>query len=299
VIDPDIVRRFGTTAAADDEDALTRAALLIPHLEHDGFDPGPTLERLAQLGAAAAARLARLDPGAPALARVEALNAWFFGEEGFHGNEDRYEDPRNSFLDEVVARRTGIPISLSVVYIDVARRAGLRLEGVSFPGRFLVRCTPPPHEPHGRRPVIVDPFGGGTLLTEADCRQLLRRQAGEDAPFDRRLLAPAETVQILARMLTNLKRLYVSMRSFPQARDTVELLLALDPLSPTELRDRGLLSYQMQDLAAALRDLEASLAVTPFPGASQEPGPAAEQQEESARLWDHVKTLRRRLASFN
>jgi regulator of sirC expression with transglutaminase-like and TPR domain len=298
VIDDRTVQRFATMAASEDEDALTRAALLIPCIEHERFDPAPTLRRLEELGALAVDRLARVGAEAPAAARVEALNTLLFEEEGFHGNEERYDDPRNSFLDDVVARRTGIPIALSVVYMDVARRAGLHIEGVSFPGRFLVRCAPSAHDRQGARPLVIDPFDGGTLLTEADCRQLLRRQAGEDARFDRRLLAPADTPQILARMLTNLKRLYVAMRSFPQARDAVDLLLALDPLSPTELRDRGLLSYHMQDLTAALRDLEACLRVASFPGTGQE-GAAADEDNESARLWDHVKTLRRRIASFN
>jgi regulator of sirC expression with transglutaminase-like and TPR domain len=299
VIDAETVRRFATTAVAPDEEALTRAALLIPALEYEAFDPAPTLRALERLGAAAAARLGRVGAGAPAAARVEALNALFFAEEGFHGNEDRYDDPRNSFLNDVVARRTGIPISLSVVYIDVARRAGLHLEGVGFPGRFLVRHPPSPHE-RLARPLIIDPFDGGALLTEADCRQLLRQHLGDDAAFDRRLLAPADRVQILARMLTNLKRLYVSMRSFPQARDAVDLLLGLDPLSPTELRDRGLLSYHMQDLAAALRDLEACLKVATLPGGAQENATITdEERDEPARLWEHVKTLRRRLASFN
>jgi regulator of sirC expression with transglutaminase-like and TPR domain len=298
VIDAEILRRFAAASASPDDTALTTAALLIPRIEYGPFDPAPTLTELAGLGTMAADRLARVGPDAPPIEQVHALNDLLFEKEGFRGNEERYDDPRNSFLTDVVARRTGIPIALSIVYLDVARRAGLRIEGVSFPGHFLVRCPPSPHDRHGARPLIIDPFHGGALLTEADCRQLLRRHLGEDATFDRRLLAPADTPQILARMLTNLKRLYVAMRSFPHARDAVDLLLALDPLDWTELRDRGLLSYHMQDLAAALRDLEACLRSATFP-APGEDSADSEQQEESARLWEHVKALRRRLASFN
>jgi regulator of sirC expression with transglutaminase-like and TPR domain len=217
-----------------------------------------------------------------------------YDEEGFAGNQERYDDPRNSFLNDVITRRTGIPISLGVVYLDVARQAGVPMEGVNFPGHFLVRWKPPAGR-RARPELIVDPFHAGASLSEADCRELLRKHLGDEASYDRRLLARAAKRDILVRMLVNLKRLYVSMRSFPQARDTVELLLALDPLSLEELRDRGLLSYHLQQFPAALRDLETYLlSVSRSGGASDE-----ESRDEYRQVWDHVKTLRRRVAGMN
>src|SRR6185436_8822543 len=150
---------------------------------------------------------------------------------------------------------------LAIVYLEVGRRAGLRLEGVNFPGHFLVRAL----GAHGTADdeLIIDPFHAGAILSEVDCRHLLREYVGENTAFDRGLLATATRQHIVVRMLVNLKRLYVRMRSFPQARATADLLLAVDPSALVELRDRGLLAYHMEDFAAALKDLEAYLRLMP------------------------------------
>ena len=200
---------------------------------------------------------------------MRAFNEYLYDEQGFSGNRERYDDPRNSFLNEVLNRRTGIPISLAVVYLEVARRAGLRVAGVNFPGHFLLRA---PLAPHGRRsaprarrrrPHRRSVPRRGAFLSEIDCRELLRQHVGDDAAFDRTLLEPATRHQIVVRMLVNLKRLYVRMRSFPQARFISGLLLSVDPSAIVELRDRGLLAYHLQDFAGALRDLEAYLRLLP------------------------------------
>jgi len=169
------------------------------------------------------------------------------------------------------------------------------MEGVNFPGHFLVRYRPSRREPRAPTELIVDPFQNGTILSEADCRQLLRKHAGDDATFDRRLLAAADKRDILIRMLNNLKRLYVSMRSFPQARAAVDLLLTLDPLDATELRDRGLLSYHLQQFPAALADLEAYFRARPKLASDAE----EELRSEHDQVWEHLKTLRRRVAGLN
>jgi regulator of sirC expression with transglutaminase-like and TPR domain len=167
---------------------------------------------------------------------------------------------------------------------------------VNFPGHFLVRFGHADADTR-RQPLILDPFHGGALLGEADLRGLLRKHAGDEAPYDRRLLAAAGKRQILTRMLANLKRLYVAMRSFPQARTVVELLAAIDPLSLAEVRDRGLLAYHEGDYGAALRDLESYLRATSRTGTSSDVD--EDRREEFRQIWEHVKTLRRRIASFN
>src|SRR5436190_1684872 len=154
----------------------------------------------------------------------------------------------------------------------------------------------------GNRDHYDDPRN--SLLNEVDCRHLLRQHVGEEAAFDHGLLATATRQHIVVRMLVNLKRLYVRMRSFPQARAIADLLLAVDPSALAELRDRGLLAYHMEDFAAALRDLEAYLRLMPRGAADEEQemesGDADEQPaSESAQIWEHVKTLRRRVAGFN
>ena len=280
-------------------EALAPAALAIARVEYPALDPAPYLQRLERMGEAADGRLQRQDSRDTA-AQIATLNAYLFEELGFSGNREHYDDPRNSFLNEVLDRRLGIPISLAVVYLEIGRRAGLRLEGVNFPGHFLVRV-------HAEEDAIVDPFHAGAQLSEVDCRQLLRQHLGEEAAFDRGLLATATRQHIVVRMLVNLKRLYVRMRSFPQARAVADLLLAVDPSALAELRDRGLLAYHMEDFASALRDLEAYLRLMPRDAAitleaereNAEPGGDDEPASESAQIWEHVKTLRRRVAGFN
>ena len=188
-------------------EALAPAALAIARVEYPALDPAPYLQRLERMGEAAGGRLQRQDT-ADTASLIATLNAYLFEELGFRGNRERYDDPRNSFLNEVLDRRLGIPISLAVVYLEIGRRAGMRLEGVNFPGHFLVRVR-------ADEDVIVDPFHAGALLSEVDCRQLLRQHLGEEAAFDRGLLATATRQHIVVRMLVNLKRLYVRMRSFP------------------------------------------------------------------------------------
>jgi regulator of sirC expression with transglutaminase-like and TPR domain len=281
-------------------EALAPAALAIAGVEYPALDAGPYLHRLERMGEAAAGRLQRYQ-GAGHQVHIATLNAYLYEELGFSGNREHYDDPRNSFLNEVFDRRMGIPISLAVVYLEVGRRAGVRLEGVNFPGHFLVRA---PAEPAGSDDdLIIDPFHSGALLSEVDCRHLLRQHVGEEAAFDRTLLATATRQQIVVRMLVNLKRLYVRMRSFPQARAIADLLLAVDPSALSELRDRGLLAYHMEDFAAALKDLEAYLRLMPRGGGPEldENGPDSDERpaSESAQIWEHVKTLRRRVAGFN
>jgi regulator of sirC expression with transglutaminase-like and TPR domain len=222
---------------------------------------------------------------------VKALNAYLFDEQGFIGNREKYEDPRNSCLNEVLERRTGIPITLALLYIEVAARAGLRVDGVNFPGHFLVRC--PDVSAPGAKSIIIDPFHGGALLSEHDCRLLLQRHVGTEVAFDKSLLAPATRPQILLRMLLNLKRIYVHMRSFPQAREITEMLLALNPSALSELRDRGLLAYHLNDLATALRDLQTYLKLSRLADLDDE------ERQEQEQIWEHVKTLRRRVAALN
>jgi regulator of sirC expression with transglutaminase-like and TPR domain len=287
-------------------EALAPAALAIARVEYPALDAAPYLQRLERMGEAAAGRLQRDNPS-----RIATLNAYLYEELGFSGNRDHYDDPRNSFLNEVLDRRLGIPISLAAVYLEIGRRAGLRLEGINFPGHFLLRAPADasdargPRTPHSED-VIIDPFHAGALLSEVDCRHLLREQLGEDVAFDRSLFATATRQQIVVRMLVNLKRLYVRMRSFPQARAIADLLLTVDPSALAELRDRGLLAYHMEDFAAALKDLEAYLRLMPRQEAAErddqetvEADADESSASESAQIWEHVKALRRRVAGFN
>jgi regulator of sirC expression with transglutaminase-like and TPR domain len=273
-----LVHSFSHAALSSDPD-LAMPALLIARIEYPTLDVRPYLNQLDTLGREAGLRVAAVDGAL----RVQALNRLLFEEMAFTGNSSNYGDPRNSFLNEVLERRTGIPISLAVVYMEVARRAGLAVEGVNFPGHFLVRC----------QGLIIDAFHQGAILSEDACRVLLRRHEGEDASLEPHLRGHATKRQILVRMLVNLKQNYVAMNSFPQARDITELLLAIDPTATHELRDRGLLAYHLNDYSSALRDLQTYLALQPAKPANDE------AREDHDRIVEHVKTLRRRVATFN
>ena len=274
--------------------SLAPAALLIARIEYPRLDVGAYLAKLDAMGElarqAVQRRVARTADNSR-LACIKAVNEYLFEEMHFVGNREKYEDPRNSCLNEVLDRRTGIPITLCVVYMEVARRAGLHIDGVNFPGHFLVRC--PEVGSRGSSGLIIDPFHGGALLSEHDCRLLLQRQVGSEVAFSKSLLAPTTRLQILVRMLINLKRIYVHMRSFPQARDVTELLLAMTPSALSELRDRGLLAYHLNDVPGALRDLQTYLKLSSLAE------PDKESREEQEQIWEHVKTLRRRVASLN
>jgi regulator of sirC expression with transglutaminase-like and TPR domain len=273
--------------------ALAPAALVIGRIEYPRLDAGHYLARLDAMGDAARRAVQRhidVSGDDSTIACIRAVNEYLYEELRFVGNREKFEDPRNSCLNEVLDRRTGIPITMAVVYLEVARRAGLQTEGVNFPGHFLLRCT----ETSGRgRKLVIDPFHGGALLSEHDCRMLLQRHCGDEVAFSRSLLAPATRLQVIVRMLLNLKRLYVHMRSFPQARHVTELLLAMTPSALSELRDRGLLAYHLNDVTGALRDLQTYLKLSSMSEMDKE---AREEQEQ---IWEHVKTLRRRVAALN
>jgi regulator of sirC expression with transglutaminase-like and TPR domain len=299
VVSEQLLRSFTRVALSPDPD-LAIAALMFARLAYPRLDAAPYLERLDAYGREASERVrtahadardvpAHVDPDA--FARITALNQYLFDDQRFVGNDIHYEDPRNSFLNEVLDRRTGIPITLALVYMEVARRAGLALEGINFPGHFLVRHRATPGSPY-RADLIIDAHHGGALLTEGMCRELFLRHAGDSA-WTPQLLGQATKSQILVRMLLNLKRSYVAMFSLPQARDVTELLLAIDPSALGELRDRGLLAYHLNDYQAALRDLQHYLQLTPKSALDEE------QREEQELIWEHVKTLRRRVASLN
>jgi len=288
---------------------LAPAALAIARVEYPSLDAGSYLDAIDRMGETAAARVARA--GARGREAVQVLNEFLYDEQRFTGNRERYDDPRNSFLNEVLDRRTGIPISLAVVYLEVARRAGVQVTGVNFPGHFLLRAGDEQAQlRYGTDFLIVDPFHGGAILSEGDCREMLRQHVDEQTAFDRELLAPATRHEIVVRMLVNLKRLYVQMRSFPQARFVADLLLTVDPSALSELRDRGLLAYHLQDFGAALRDLEAYLQLQPR-RSDQQPtsdiqadggdgsGESEEGEDEDTQVWEHIKNLRKRVAGFN
>jgi len=289
----DLAGEFARAVASDE--GLASSALIIARLDCPQLDPAPYLRRLDEMGAAARARLrsAQRSRRFGRQETVAVLNAYLFDDLRLWSDPDGDDDPRNSFLNEVLDRRVGIPIALGVVYMEVARRAGIRIEGINFPGRFLLLCPADPGEESSSPGLVLDPFEAGAPVSERECREILHERLGGQVDFHPALLAPATKQQILGRLLVHLKRVYVGMRSFPQAREAIKLLLAINPSASAELRDRGLLAYHLRDFPAALRDLETYLLRAP----SEEPD--QDDRVERQQIWEHVKTLRRRVASLN
>jgi regulator of sirC expression with transglutaminase-like and TPR domain len=238
----------------DREVDLAEASLLVAAEEYPGLDVRGYLARLDEMGCSLRLRLE--EEPRPERA-VMALNRYMFHELGFRGNTEQYYDSRNSYLNEVLDRRTGIPLSLSTVYMEVARRAGLEVEGVGLPGHFVVRVQTP------RRPLLVDPFHAGTLLTEKDCQERLDRIFGGKVKLEPKMLRPCRRKDMLERMLRNLKAIYLRDQDADRALRVVDLIVRIQPGSAEDLRDRGVLYASLDCYGLAARDLESYLALAP------------------------------------
>jgi regulator of sirC expression with transglutaminase-like and TPR domain len=255
---PGLRERFATLVASP-TCTLDRAALEVARIGHPDLDPTPTLKRLDTLADALRPRLPR---GAAAATGARLLARHLFEDCGFRANRADYYDPRNSFLNDVVERRTGIPISLSVLAIEVGRRLGIPIEGVGFPGHFLVRVPAP------GAPLFLDCFQGGAAVEPDELlsrlRALAESSSGPDfAQVPPRFLERTPTPGILARMLRNLLRIYLEKRAHAQALAAVDLLLVLTPRSAEDLRTRARLYEALECFASAADDLRRYLALMP------------------------------------
>ena len=209
---------------------LARTALVMGRFEYPDLDVSAYLNRIDTLAVLAEPLLPAIEPPAQTLAQ------FLFDTVGFAGNVHDYADPRNSFLNEVMDRGLGIPISLSVLYLEVARRTGINAAGVGLPGHFIVRA-----ELADGQVLYLDPFHGGLPLTKDDCRARVSQITDGKLPFNEAFLQPVGGRYILARMLNNLKNHYASTSDFARAAKVVERLLVLHPDDPTETRNLGLI----------------------------------------------------------
>ena len=234
--------------------ALARAALVVAR----HFSPGLDIDHyMAGLDEYARQLRLRTPADASRAALITRLNHFLFEDRGFRGNHEHYHDPRNSLLNEVMDRRLGIPITLSILYLELGRELGLPLEGISFPGHFLVKC------PMDRGMVILDPFNGGVSLSEQDLRDRLEQQelGAHDGADVQDWLRLADRRATVARLLRNLKRIHVEAGQISEAIQVIGLLLVADPASARDLRERGNLFRRMECWGAAVSDLEQALAI--------------------------------------
>lgn len=244
---------------SDDAIDVLRGAALIAKDVYDDLDVDELLERLDALaGPLAGGALAGLAPAR----QTEEVTARF-RELGFHGNVDDYYDVKNSLLNDVLDRRTGIPITLTLVWCHIARRAGVLARGVSFPGHFLARVDPLGGRTSDEMPVIVDAFGGGRIVSSDDARALLRRALGEGVELDASVFHPANPRAILVRMLTNLKAAWAKNGEHARAFVAVDRILSLVPDSARVLRERAAIALKLGLVDLARTDLKRVLVLEP------------------------------------
>jgi regulator of sirC expression with transglutaminase-like and TPR domain len=273
-------RVFAEEVAKPDElIRLEYAALLVGAEDeaHKDVDIAEYLLRLEEWAAAARACLAQNS----SQSSIEVFTHFIFDGLGLSGNQLDYYDPRNSYLNEVIDRRKGIPITLSIIYMEVGRRIGLGVEGVGLPGHFIVRAR----ERDSQASALVDPFHGKTL-DQDDCQQRLDEAFDGQVRLTEEHLRPATTREILVRLLTNLKAVYARAGLHRLALAAVERILLLTPRAADERRDRGALLAQLDRLPEAIAETEAYLQLAPH-------APDTEQAREQ------LKALQRRQATRN
>ncbi len=265
-------RQLFAQIAGIDEDAfpLDRAALTLAMEEYPGLNISEHLRRLDTL-AARADVLIGIDRSP--VNCIESINETLFVQEGLRGNSEDYYDPRNSYLNQVLDRRLGIPVSLSIIYIEVAKRIDFPVCGVGFPGHFLAKHVAK------SRDIIIDPFNMGRILTMNDCQELLDKIHSGKVEMNPSLLQPMDKRAIITRLLYNLKGIYMQNEKYNQALSVIDKILLLNPGTPSEIRDRGVLFMQTSLFARALADLQQYLAHSSSP-------------DDRSYIENHIKMLR-------
>ncbi len=281
-------RAFAELIAGEDVTIdVAKAALLIARIEYSDLDPQGCLTALDALAHRVRVALhlpldtTSLPETTTPLTILDAINMVLFEQEGFRGNERDYYNPDNSFLNKVLENHIGIPISLSLLYMEVAKRVGLHIEGVGLPFHFVVRCTLPTEI------LYIDPFEGGLLLSEQDCRERIRRFShGRMNRLPRHFFEPVKPRQLLVRMLGNLKSIYIHQEDYAKALAVAHYILLLIPDAAREIRDRGMIHLQLKHYAKALHDLKAYLKLEP-------------QAEDKHEMQEHIRTIQQTIAMLN
>ena len=282
-------RAFETLVAGEDMAIdLSLAALLIANLEYPELDIAHYMAQLdslaervrALLGLTGAGTLEKLPVNMDVSAVIAAMNTVLFGQEHFHGNTEDYYNSSNSFLNEVLERHTGIPIALSLLYMEVGRRVGVWFDGVGLPFHFVVGCR------FQQKRIYIDPFESGRVLSEQECRTRVRQVIGKKDKIPTQWFEPVSRKYLLIRMLNNLKHIYLHSEDYARALRICDCILVLAPRSPQERRDRGVIYLQLKRYGRALSDLAAYLQLAPL----------AEDHDEIQR---QVKMIRQILAMMN
>ena len=274
--DPSLLELSAQVSRPDGRIDLARAALAIARWEYPRLDADAYLERLDGL----ARSVDGLRRSPDALGRLHRLREYLFVEQGFTGNRDDYYDPRNSFLNDVLDRRQGIPITLSLVLMEVGKRLGLAIEGIGLPGHFIAGARLDDSQ------ILLDPFNGGALVTPEECEELVGSVVGRPVTLRPEHYSPVSGRQLLTRMLANLKGAYWRRQEWDRVVGAIDRLLVLDPKAAGEWRDRGVAWSNLGEVRRGLGDWERYL--TEFPDA-----------EDHETVKGHLRRARQKLAQLN
>lgn len=270
----DFVRLVGRPDADFD---LVHAALLVAAESRPDLDVQGELRRIDDW---AAELKSHVEPSFNNLQKLARLRNFAFEQLGFRGDAANYYDPSNSLLNEVMSRRRGIPLTLGILFLELGWRIGMPVEGVGFPGHFLVRLSGEEED------VILDPFRRGMIVREDDRRRMIAEITGGRLEYDDAMTASVTKREMIVRLLRNLKAAFLREENDAQALLAVERLLVLHPDDPEEIRDRGLLQYRLRHFGAALEDLASYLRTRP-------------DAADRAQIEGHVGNLRRIVAELN
>ena len=268
---------FSETVSEADEDVdLARAALYISGTEYPDLDVNRCLNMLDSFAEQARRHAGE---GRDLRGTIQGLSESLCRDEGFHGNGEDYYDPRNSYLSDVLDRRTGIPITLSLVYMEVARRLGLVFEGVGLPGHFVIRTGPPEQE------LYVDAFNGGQIMSRNDCERTVQELFHGRVEFRDEYLRPYTKKELLVRILTNLKHTYARAQDYERAVSAADLTAMVDPSLGINLRERASFHLSLKQYRMAIADLESYLK------AVGEADDAEEVRRQIQGIWATLSTL--------
>jgi len=269
---------FAALVADIDDVTMARLALQVARAEY----PNLTIEAGMIELAGIARNIRRIIPADASDGRkIEALNTYLFETLGFRGDNVGYGDPRNNYLNDVLSRACGLPSSLSIVYLDVARRLGLDMIGIGLPGHIIVRYV----GQAAAGEIFVDPFNSGQVLSRAECVDLVRRLSGGRLPWHDDFLTGVDNRYLLTRLLNNLKGCYARLADARRALRVQHYLLTLHPDAAHELRDRGLILVELQSYRGALADLESYLRLVP-------------NAPDSERVRDTIFDLKKRVSEL-
>jgi len=255
LIDTDSTKKMLSDAFARDESSIGLLALCASTLEYPQLDIPLEVKSLEELAAVAHRRLA-MEKGS--LAKINILSEYLFDEVGFSGNKVDYYDPKNSYLNLVLARRAGIPLLLSILYIDVAYRVGINCLGIGSPRHFLVATTVEDEW------VYIDAFNKGVIMGTLEARNFVTKLLPKDQSWQKRFLDPVSNREIVARIYRNLKHVYLTSNQLERAYSVIDMLVWIQPNDVDEVRDRGILGVQLGMSAQSLIDLKRYISHNPI-----------------------------------